>query len=276
MRWLVFAQAVLLSTMLVAAARAAPLKPGEKFRDCETCPEMIVLPAGSFLMGSPPKEPEREAAEGPQRRVAIVRPFAMSRFEITFNEWEACVADGGCKGSHGDSGWGRGRRPVIDISWHDANAYAAWLAKTTGKPYRLLSEAEWEYAARAGTATPFSTGRILTDKQANFDPSETYNGSRKGKYRQQTVPVGSFPANPFGLHDMHGNVWEWVQDCWNETYEGAPADGSARLTGDCTLRVLRGGGWGNIPSFQRSAMRYREVAKSGYYDMGIRIARDLE
>ena len=157
--------------------------------------------------------------------MTIARPFAVGKFEVTFAEWDACLSGGGCSHRPGDAGWGRGKRPVINVSWNDAKAYVAWLSRQTGRAYRLLSEAEWEYAARAGTTTPFSTGRTITSDQANF------NSNRIGQYRQQTVPVGLFSANGFGLHDMHGNVAEWVEDCWHENYVGAPVDGSARTSG---------------------------------------------
>ena len=256
-------------------AEAEP-KPGEEFQDGDTCPEMVVLPAGSFTMGSPPGEKERDDDEGPQRSVAIPSAFAVGKFEVTFAEWEACVADGGCSAyKPSDEGWGRGRLPVINVSWNDAKAYAAWLSKKTGKTYRLLSEAEWEYAARAGTTTPFSTGRTITTDQANFNGNFTYNGSRKGQYRQKTVSVGSFPANAFGLHDMHGNVWEWVEDCYHDSYNGAPSDGSAWIARNCSRRVLRGGSWSGSPWFLRSAFRGWDFTIFRLSNNGLRVARTL-
>ena len=251
-------------------------KPGEEFQDCDTCPKMVVVPAGSFTMGSPPGEKDGEDDEGPQRSVTIPSAFAVGKFEVTFAEWDACVADGGCTAYiPSDEGWGRGSRPVINVSWDDAKAYVAWLSKKTGKTYRLLSEAEWEYAARAGTTTPFSTGRTITTDQANFNGNYTYNGSRKGQYRQKTVSVGSFPANAFGLHDMHGNVWEWVEDCWHDSYRGAPSNGSAWTTGDCSLRVLRGSSWFSEPRYLRSANRSRYLSDFRLNDSGLRVARTL-
>ncbi|MEC9369653.1 MAG: SUMF1/EgtB/PvdO family nonheme iron enzyme [Pseudomonadota bacterium] len=257
---------------------ARGLKPGDEFQDCDTCPKMVVIPAGSFTMGSHMSEPQRGAEEGQQRRVTIDRPFAAGKFEVTFAEWDACAADGGCDGHRpGDQGWGRGNRPVVDVSWLDAKTYVAWLSRKTGKEHRLLSEAEWEYAARAGTTTPFSTGQTITTVQANFNGDYTYNGSGKGQYRKKTTPVGSFAANAFGLHDMHGNVWEWVEDCWNGSYAGASTDRSARTAGDCSLRVLRGGSWSNGPWDVRSAIRYRRYTDNQYTVSGIgfRVARDL-
>ena len=215
----------------------ADLTPGRVFRDCDECPEMVVVPAGSFMMGSPASEAGRDADEGPQHRVTIARPFAVGKFEVTFAEWDACVAAGGCKHMPGDERGGRGKRPVTNVSWDNiTKEYLPWLSPRTGKAYRLLTEAEWEYAARAGTTTRYAFGDTISKSQAQY--SESILGSAG-----RTVEAGSFPANRFGLHDMHGNVWEWVQDCWNGSYNGAPSDGSAWTTRDCSLRVLRGGSW---------------------------------
>ena len=202
------------------------------FRDCPVCPEMVVLPAGEFMMGSPESEKGRNKDEGPQRKVAIRQPFAVGKFEVTFAQWDACVAEGGCTHKPGDESWGRGRRPVINVSWDDARQFAGWLAKKTGKPYRLLTEAEWEYAARGVTKAsephaPFSTGATINYKQANYDANFIYGSGQQGLYRQKTLDVGSLPRNAFGLHDMHGNVWEWVEDCYKDSYAGAPTDGTA-------------------------------------------------
>jgi len=247
---------------------------GRSARDCPTCPEMVVVPAGSFMMGSPENEAGRENDEGPQRRVTIAKPFAVGKFEVTSDEWDACVTAGGCTYSP-EASWGRGRQPVIGVSWDDAKHYVAWLSRTTGQGYRLLSEAEWEYAARAGTTTPFSTGATITTRQANFHGNYTYGGSAKGEYRERTVEVGSFPANPFGLHDMHGNVSEWVEDCGIGNYQGAPADGSARTSGECTHHLLRGGSWSGGPSTLRSADRLRALSSVRNYHLGFgfRVAR---
>jgi formylglycine-generating enzyme required for sulfatase activity len=226
---------------------------------------MVVVPSGRFDMGSPANEPERElwkpGVESPQHSVIIARSFVVGRFEVTFAEWDACVAGGGCDGySPRDEGWGRGRRPVINVSWDDAQAYVAWLKKRTRKDYRLLSEAEWEYAARAGTATAFSTGAGITRKQALYAT-------------ERTAEVGSLPANAFGLHDMHGNVWEWVEDCWNDSYKGAPRDGSAWTTGDCDRHVVRGGSWVDLPWVLRVANRNAFGASYRGYLRGFRVAR---
>ena len=222
------------------AGQAAPAT----FRDCDECPEMVAIPAGSFLMGSPSSEAQRGLDEEPQHQVTIANKFAVGKFEVTFSEWDACVNDRGCvRVGHApgppddDEGWGRGRQPVIKVAWSEAKQYVDWLSRKTGKKYRLLSEAEWEYVARAGTTTPFSTGATINPKQANYDAKHSYAGGATGQPPQRTVAVGSFKPNAFGLHDVHGNVSEWVEDCWNEDYKGAPSDGSAWTTGDCERRV---------------------------------------
>ena len=218
---------------------------------------MVIAPSGSFTMGSPPREIDdlvREYKsdwhknEGPQRKVTIPKPFAAGKFAVTFAEWDACVAAGGCGGyKPEDQGWGRGDRPVINVSWDDAKAYVAWLSKKTGKSYRLLSEAEREYVARAGTATPFWWGSSITPEQANYNGNYVYAGGQKGEYRSKTLPVKSFKPNPWGLYQVHGNVYDWVEDCYHDRYDGAPTDGSAWTSGDCTYRVLRGGSWVSYP-----------------------------
>jgi formylglycine-generating enzyme required for sulfatase activity len=236
---------------------------------------MVVVPAGEFTMGSPDGEVERTLDA--QRKVTIAKPFAVGKFEVTFTEWDACVAGGGCVGnkSPSDQSWGRSKRPVINISWGDTQEYVAWILRETGKTYRLLTEAEWEYAARAGTTTPFSTGQAITTDQANFNGNSTYGGSAECQYRQKTVEVGSFRPNAFGLHDMHGNVWEWVEDCYNARYAGAPADGSAVTFSGCTSRVLRGGSWPNYPWLLRSAFRFGSTPVYRYVTNGFRVARTL-
>jgi formylglycine-generating enzyme required for sulfatase activity len=230
---------------------------GATFRDCPECPEMIVVPAGEFTMGSSEHHFER-----PPQRVKIQRPFAVGKFEVTFAEWDACVAAGDCNHRPGDEGWGRGRRPVINVSWDDAQEFVAWLSRETGKTYRLLNEAEWEYAARAGTTTRYAFGDAITSKQAQFDAD-------------RTAEVGSFPANSFGLHDLHGNVWEWCEDNWHSNYLGAPIDGSLWAGGDSTQRVLRGGSWPNPPQSLRSAIRDRDRPVVRDYKIGFRLARTL-
>jgi formylglycine-generating enzyme required for sulfatase activity len=252
------------------------LKPKDSFKDCPDCPEMVVIPAGEFMMGSPAGEEGHQSNEGPVRKVTIAKPFAAAKFELTFAEWDTCVAAGGCKHKPADQDWGRGKRPVLNVSWDDAKEYIAWLSKKTGRTYRLLTEAEWEYAARAGTTTPFSTGRTITTDQANFDGNSTYGGSAKGVYRQKTIEVGSLnKPNAFGLHDMHGNVWEWVEDCYQDTYAGAPSDGRASSDVASCSRVLRGGSWFLDPRDLRSADR--DGFSPGYRSnsLGFRVARTL-
>ena len=249
---------------------------GQRFRDCAACPEMVVVPPGSFSMGSPFFIKQRQYDEGPPHRVWIDKPFAVGVHEVTFAEWDACVAAGGCRGYRPDDlDWGRGRRPVINVSWKDAQAYVSWLSRETDQPYRLLSEAEWEYAARARTKTPFHVGWKITTQQANYRGSGRYELGRKQVYRAQTVPVGSFDANGFGLHDVHGNVLEWVADCWNVDYSGAPLDGSAWMFGDCSKRVLRGGYWSYGSWGARSAKRYRHTLASRGNHIGFRVARTV-
>ena len=250
---------------------------GKTFRDCSGCPEMVVVPAGTFNMGSNASEESRHSNEGPVHQVTISVSFAVGKYEVTFSEWDACVAAGGCGGyPSDDKGWGRGNRPVIRVSWEDANAFVRWLSSETGKPYRLLSESEWEYAARAGTTGPFHFGSTISTDQANYNGNYTYGNGRKGVYRKRTVAVGSFPSNKFGLHDMHGNVWEWVEDCWHSDYSGAPTDGSAWTSGgDCNKRVLRGGSWINSPRFLRAAFRYGYGTGNRDNYIGFRVARTL-
>ena len=251
-------------------------QPGARLRDCEACPELVVVPSGSFMMGSPDSEWGRFNNEGPQRQVTISEPFAVGVYEVTFGEWDACVNEGGCKGyqPHGE-GWGRGGRPVINVSWDDARAYVTWLSQRTGKQYRLLSESEWEYVARAGTTEPFHTGETISADQANYDSSYTYGSGQKGRYRGRTVQAGTFSPNAFGLHEVHGNVWEWTQDCWNENYTGAPTDSRAWETGECEQRVLRGGSWGDVPWLLRSADRGKNEPDIRDPKIGFRIARTL-
>ncbi|MFO1161483.1 MAG: formylglycine-generating enzyme family protein [Reyranellaceae bacterium] len=265
------------------AALTAMAGSGQSFRDrkangdrCPSCPEMVVVPAGNFTMGSPQDEPERDRGET-QVTVSIARPFAVAKFSVTFDEWDACVADGGCNGyKPDDARWLRGTRPVINVSWHDAKAYVAWLSAQTGKTYRLPSEAEREYVTRAGTATPFWWGREIAPEQANYDRTRSYaGGSTAADSNHRTLPIQNFKANPWGLYQVHGNVDEWTQDCWHDSNIGNPADGSARSTGDCTRRVLRGGNWDNDPSSLRAAARFGVTADPGSIVIGFRVARSL-
>ena len=265
---------------LKAKAQAEALKrrwpAGKKIQDCPYCPEMVVVPAGSFMMGSPPDETDKDVRESPHHQVMIPKPLAVGKYEVTFAEWDACVSDGGCGGHRPhDESWGRGRRPAINVSWKDAQEYVRWLSQKTNRQYRLLSEAEWEYAARAKTETPFHFGKEISPFQANYDGNYTYGKGAEGMFHEKTVVVGSFQANPFGLYDVHGNVWEWVDDCWHKSYAGAPSDGSAWTGGDCSHRVLRGGSWNDTPKDLRSAYRDRSTTGDRDFIIGFRVARTL-
>ena len=235
---------------------------------------MVVVPAGSYKMGSPPSEAGRDDDEGPVHQVTIAEPFAVGKYEVTFDEWDACVVAGGCK-YRDDSGWGRGNRPVIHISWDKTQEYVGWLSRMTGKTYRLLSEAEWEYVARAGSTTAYPWGDGIDTNKANCD------GCGSQWDEQSTAPVGSFEANAFGVFDTAGNVWEWVEDCYNDSYEEAPDDGSAWTSENCWFRVLRGGCWANSPKVIRSAYRLRFINTGwggigGNFGTGFRVARTLD
>jgi len=257
---------------VLTAARERALKPGDPFRECDRdCPQMIVVPAGKFMMGSPESETGRLAREGPQHEVTIAEPFAVSKYEVTWDEWGACVKYGNCP-HISDSAWGYGTRPVINVTWQQVKQYVAWLSSMTGQPYRLLTEAEWEYAARAGTSTAYPWGNDIGNGNANCSGC----GSRWAD-DEKTAPVGSFPANAFGLHDMNGNVWEWVEDCYQSNYNGARTDGSPLITRDCINHVVRGGSWilWQVPQSARSASRdnYKNDQQRAF--VGFRVARTL-
>ena len=245
------------------------LKPLASFRECaKNCPEMIVLPPGEFMMGSPANERAPLGNEGPQHKVTIAKPFAVSKFVVTFDEWDACVVLGGCSQAS-DSGFGRGKRPVINVTWDDAQQYVAWLSRMTGHPYRLLTEAEWEYAARAGSATAYFWGDEIGVRNANC------KGCGNEGENRETSPVGLFKPNAFGLYDMLGNVWQWVEDCYHGDYEQAPADGSAWIGEDCSIHVVRGGAWNLEPQFVRSAFRVRFTTAGRDFNLGFRVGRTL-
>jgi formylglycine-generating enzyme required for sulfatase activity len=250
-----------------APSTAAP--PPVSFRDCaKDCPEMIVVPVGEFTMGSPAAEKGRLANESPPHLVRITKPFAVSKFDVTFDDWDACVAAGGCP-PIGDAGFGRGTRPVINVTWNDAQQYVAWLSKITGQPYRLLTEAEWEYAARGGATTAYPWGDEAGEGNANC------NGCGGAGDNRATSPVGSFKPNGYGLYDMAGNVGQWVQDCFHGDYSGAPTDGSAWTSGDCSHRVVRGGSWVDRPPFSRSAHRLSFSTVFRISNLGFRVGRTL-
>ena len=239
-------------------------EPGEVFRDCPDCAEMVVVPSGDFNMGGADTPYEK-----PEHKVTIAQPFAIGRREITFAEWDQCFVALACKFQPSDHGWGRGSRPVIDVSWDDTKVFLAWLSQKAGKRYRLPSEAEWEYAARAGTTTAFWWGR--TADRGHADCEDCGQAPTR-----QTSPTGSFRPNGFGLYDVAGNAAEWVEDCWNDTYRGAPANGKPWTTGQCQQRVLRGGSFAGKANLIRSAARFRYDVDVRYYANGFRVARDLQ
>ena len=236
----------------------------ELFPDIDPAPEMVIVPPGEFVMGGPPDtEFGSTSAERPLHLVRITRAFAVGKYPVTFNEWDAAASRDGTEGYRGGN-WGtwRGTTPVVDVSWNDCQRYVGWLSRVTGNRYRLLTEAERESACRAGTTTPFSTGLSITMEQANFDA-------------ERPVPVGSFSPNNFGLYDMHGNVWEWVQDNWHDNYTGAPSDGSAWMMAGSQEHVIRGGAWFIHPEHVRSASRTHDHADTRRFNYGLRVARDL-
>ena len=273
--------------------------PGTVFRDCEGCPEMVVVPAGSFMMGSPESEEGRGDDEGPVHRVTIGEPFAVGKYEVTFAEFAQFVQATGH--DTGDSCWTfeseewkersgmswrdpgfpqTQRAPVMCVNWDDAQKYVRWLARHTGDTYRLLSESEWEYMARGGTPTARYWGESETgqcqyangaDESTGFDWATSCDDGKA-----QTAPVGTYTANGYGLHDVLGNVWEWVADCWNGSYEGAPNDGSVWESGDCDRRVARGGSWSDAPWLLRSANRSRDDSGFRLNFIGFRVARTLD
>jgi formylglycine-generating enzyme required for sulfatase activity len=245
------------------------LKPGESFRDLDAGPEMVIIPAGEFWMGS--RDNEGGAYERPLHKVTIPRAFAVGKYPVTFAEWDAAFAVGGVKQNPADNGWGRGRMPVINVSWDDAQAYIKWLSDKTGQPYRLLSEAEWEYACRAGTATAYSFG----DGESDLN-RYAWNLSNSGG---KTHLVGEKPANCFGLYDMHGNIREWCEDTWHGNYSGKPNDlkatGGPWIVGGDRARVARGASWNYSPSFHRAAGRLNGYPEYRSNDYGLRLARTL-
>ena len=291
--------------------RERALTSGSSFAECDGCPQMVVVPAGSFIMGSSDSEQGRNSWEGPQHVVGFKRPFAVGRFEVTVDQFATFVRDSGYRAgsscwtfenhkfeSRSDRSWRNtgyaqdGSHPAACLSWHDAKAYVDWLAERTGKPYRLLSEAEWEYAARATTTTGsgprygFGDDDEAMCAHANgFDQTAkqivagtvTWPALHCFDGHAYTAPVGKFSANGFGLHDMLGNVKEWTADCYhpNQGYSGAPTDGSAWISGECSSRLLRGGSWLSYARLLRVAFRYRASADDRCSDLGVRVARTL-
>jgi formylglycine-generating enzyme required for sulfatase activity len=259
----------------------------EEITDCDVCPVLLVLPEGQFVMGSNDNE-STLPDEKPAHLVKIAKSFAVGKFELTFDQWDACTTDGACK-KVDDEGWGRGSRPVIKVDHAAAKTYTSWLSKKTGKRYRLLSEAEWEYAARGGTVTAWYWGSIedgigvpaaclyanTHDQSSKTNrPDYTWLAHPCDDGYTYTAPVGSFKPNAFGLYDMLGNVAEWVEDC-EGSYKDAPTDGSAAVSNDCEKRVTRGGAWINGPTWVRSAFRHPQRASYANYDVGLRVARDV-
>jgi formylglycine-generating enzyme required for sulfatase activity len=209
----------------------------------------------------------------PAHEVRFAQPFAVGRFAVTFEEWDTSVDDGGCGGYRPPaSGWGRGRQPVINVSWDDAKAYVSWLSRRTGQQYRLLSEAEREYVTRAGTTTPFWWGIRITMAQASYSgfswPDEFFG-------HDKPMLVDSFAPNPWGLYQVHGNVWDWIEDCWDDRYPHAPADGSARTSDHCTQHILRGGSWIDPGYLLRSGSRYAGFVRMRSDHIGFRVARTI-
>jgi len=243
-------------------------------------PELVILPQGRFLMGSPADETLRSDDEGPQHWVEIGYTLAIGKHAVTFDEYDAYARATG-RLPPKNAGLGGGRCPAINVRWGDAQAYLAWLNEKVGLTgrldrYRLPSEAEWEYAARAGTTGPFSFTGPITEQKANYDAHFQYEGSPKGSSRKMLVEVGSLPANPWGLHEVHGNVYQWVEDCWHCDYDGAPTDGSAWVTGCADdRRVVRGGSGFDKPSSLRSASRASCPPDYEVNCFGFRIARTL-
>jgi formylglycine-generating enzyme required for sulfatase activity len=290
---------LLLAIAMPAAAddAATNLKPGDTFRECRNCPEMVVIPAGRFIMGTPEDQENHEKDEF-QHEVTIARPFALSRTEVTWDQWEACVRDGACDGAAVDAAlrldregnpnpdfedWGRGTRPVVGVSWYDAQAYVGWLNRKTGNDdaYRLPSEAQWEYAARAGTQTIYPWGDQIDHDYGNFGRDGHELGPMaegRDVWEYETAPAGSFPPNAFGVYDMHGNAFEWIEDCYLEDLRNGPSDGSPNKNGSCSTRMFRSGSFISNPYMHRSGNRargYPPMTRGRNY-LTIRVAKILE
>jgi formylglycine-generating enzyme required for sulfatase activity len=282
----------------ITAEEERALSPRDSFKECDDCPEMVVAPPGSFVMGSADNETGRRKIEGPAHKVTFARGFAAGRYAVTRDQLQAFVTATGyrygesCRVEAGDHwvekdqhsflapGFAQdGRHPAVCVSWHDAEAYVRWLSERTGKHYRLLTEAEREYIARAGSRTPYWWGATVDYRQANYDTRRDVVAADPGPSADcrsdGTTPVECFGPNPWGFFQVHGNVAEWTQDCWSPSYDAAPADGSPAVAGDCSRRVLRGGGWSYWPEDIRAAYRESAMADHRYFHVGLRVARDL-
>ena len=276
---------VMLAGLAAGSAYAAAPVPGKVFKDCKDgCPELVVLPAGSFVMGTPDDEMGRQPDEGPLHTVTFAKPFAISRFQVQASEWDAYIRQSGVKIADGDTRPGRActaskptyaqgpKQPAVCMDFQDVEHYVAWLSKKTGQHYRMLSEAEREYAARAGSTGPFP---FPMDPDTEYGISRHANTYGPKDGYSFTSPAGSYPPNAFGVYDMHGNVYEWVADCWHDSYAGAPTDGSAWQDKHCETRHIRGNDWGEAPIFSRSGNRNDRPATTRGDWLGFRVAREL-
>jgi formylglycine-generating enzyme required for sulfatase activity len=279
---------LLLLTQPNVGLTAAPFPAvGKEFKDCSDCPIMVMLPQQSFMMGAPETETAKEPFDGPQHKVTISYPIAVGKFEVTYADWDACRIDGGCarvprEACRIEMGCTptqqltseRHRMPVTDISWFDALEYVKWLSTKTGGTYRLLTEAEWEYAARGGAKTTYPWGEKVKRSNANYGMDKCCGPQIEGDDKWElSSPVGTFKPNGFGIYNVAGNVWEWTQDCWNDTHADAPTDGSAREAGLCHLHVIKGGSWASLPQRLRPAFRQATAAVDRDNFIGFRIAR---
>lgn len=271
---------------LIGVAGCSEIQAGIEFRDCDDCPAMVRVAPGNFMMGAPDSERNRDDDEGPVHEVTIAGSLAVAKFETSWSEWEACMDDGACflpagNGLPEGSGWGKGQRPVINVSWNDVHRYLDWISDKTGRRYRLPSEAEWEYVARANSQTRFLHGddaKTLCRIGNGADLATNFNNRNDcyDRIGRKTAPAGSYEPNHFGLYDMIGNVWEWTEDCWNRSYEGAPAAGEAWMSGDCSQAVIRGGSWGSYPHDLRFATRKGLDRSYRGHEVGFRVVADLE
>ena len=249
----------------VSAQQTPTYKSGQVFRDCESCPELVVIPKGLYMMGSN----GRYKAARPAHRVSVKKPFAIGRFEVTFEEWQTCVGDGGCRHEPDDHNWGRDGRPVINVTWDQAQNYLRWISSRTGQKYRLPTEAEWEYVHRAGTTTRFWWGDEVGLNNANCKDCKSEWSALS------SAPVGSFKPNPYGVYDTSGNVFEWVEDCWNSDHTDAPKTVQARREGNCHYRVIRGGSFYYFNKVARAFYRAKNPPGVKSYWLGFRVLREL-